>query len=112
MKQQNIIGIDLAKNVIQACVIDKQGELTSNKAMPPKKLKEMLAKAKCLYWVNSKAVSRLPDTPKTVKQSWLIDLVRRAGIKRACIALANKTVRTAWALLSTGKKYQPVLLPV
>ncbi len=36
MKDRNIIGIDLAKNIIQACVIDKRGELTSNKAMPLK----------------------------------------------------------------------------
>lgn len=42
MKDYNILGIDLAKNVMQVCVIDKHGEYTSNKAMSPKKLKEML----------------------------------------------------------------------
>ena len=46
MKNSNLIGIDLAKNVMQACVIDKHGELISNKAMSPNKLKEMLDKAK------------------------------------------------------------------
>ena len=55
-------------------------------------------------------ISRLPDEPKTVKQAWLIDLVNRVGIKRACIALANKTVRTAWALLATGQSYEPILI--
>ena len=55
-------------------------------------------------------ILRLPDEPRTVKQAWLLELVKRSGVKRACIALANKTVRTAWALLATGKAYEPVLL--
>lgn len=63
-----------------------------------------------LYQGALAVISRLPDDPKTVKQAWLIALVKRAGVKRACIALANKTVRTAWALLATGKTYEPVLI--
>ncbi|MDH5424938.1 MAG: IS110 family transposase [Gammaproteobacteria bacterium] len=63
-----------------------------------------------LYQGALSIICRLPDEPTTVKQAWLIALVKRAGIKRACIALANKTVRTAWALLATGKEYEPVLL--
>ena len=63
-----------------------------------------------LYQGALSVISRLPDEPQTVKQAWLIDLVQRVGIKRACIALANKTVRTAWAMLATGESYQPVML--
>jgi transposase len=63
-----------------------------------------------LYQGALAVITRLPAEPRTEKESWLISLVARAGVKRACIALANKTVRTAWALLSTGQKYQPVLL--
>lgn len=55
-------------------------------------------------------IGRLTETPKTAKEAWLINLVKRAGVKRACIALANKTVRTAWALLSSGRDYEPALL--
>lgn len=51
-------------------------------------------------------INRLPDEPKTTKQAWLINLVARVGVKRACIALANKTVRTAWALLASGQSYK------
>jgi len=57
-------------------------------------------------------ISRLPKEPKTEKQRWLIQLVQRVGVKRACIALANKTVRTAWALLSSGEEYRPQPLTV
>lgn len=59
-----------------------------------------------LYQGALAVISRLPDKPRTAKQSWLIALVKRAGTKRACIALANKSVRTAWALLATGQTYQ------
>jgi len=61
MKNSNVIGIDLAKNIIQVCKVDKHGELTSNKAISPNKLKELLAKSvpsivamegcgACHYW--------------------------------------------------------------
>jgi transposase len=48
-------------------------------------------------------ICRLPEEPQTAKKAWLIRLVHRAGIKRTCIALANKTVRTAWAMLRYEK---------
>jgi len=63
-----------------------------------------------LYQGALSVISRLPSEPRTAKEAWLLKLVERAGVKRACIALANKTVRTAWALLATGKSYEPVLL--
>jgi transposase len=43
MQNSNVIGIDLAKHVIQVCKVDKHGELTSNKAVSPNKLKELLS---------------------------------------------------------------------
>jgi transposase len=63
-----------------------------------------------LYIGALSVISRLPAEPKTQKQAWLIKLVQRAGVKRACIALVNKTVRTAWAMLKHGSEYQPVML--
>lgn len=65
-----------------------------------------------LYLGALAVVTRLPAEAKTSKQQWLIDLVRRVGVKRACIALVNKTVRTAWALLRYGQPYQVVPLTV
>jgi transposase len=55
-------------------------------------------------------VGRLPDIPRTQKDAWLIKIIERIGFKKACIALANKVVRTAWAMLRYETEYKPVLL--
>lgn len=61
-----------------------------------------------LYQGALSVISKLPAEPVTEKQRWLISLVNRAGIKRACIALANKTIRTAWAMLNYNTEYRAV----
>jgi transposase len=63
-----------------------------------------------LYTGTLAVISHLPIEPKTQKQQWLIDLVRRVGVKRACIALVNKTIRTAWAMLRYSSSYKPVMV--
>lgn len=47
---------------------------------------------------------------KTTKEQWLKQLIHRRGKKVSAIALANKTVRTAYAMLKKNTYYQPVLL--
>ena len=44
--------------------------------------------------------------PKTSKDRWLKEMVERNGVSRAAIALANKNVRTAWAMVTQGTEYQ------
>jgi transposase len=63
-----------------------------------------------LYQGALSVISKLSNQPVTEKQRWLISLVNRAGIKRACIALVNKTIRTAWAMLRYNSEYQVALL--
>ena len=41
-----------------------------------------------------------------VRSRWLQALVARRGFNRAIVALANKTARIAWALLTRQEVYQ------
>lgn len=47
--------------------------------------------------------------PRNDKERWLKALIERRGPGRAAVALANKTVRTAWAMLYYNTPYQPAL---
>jgi len=47
--------------------------------------------------------------PRNDKERWLKALIDRRGPGRAAVALANKTVRTAWAMLFYNTSYQPAL---
>ncbi len=42
---------------------------------------------------------------KSEKDKWLLNLVSRAGYGKASVALANKNVRIAWALMTKGCEY-------
>ena len=49
-------------------------------------------------------INRVKD-PQTPKDKWLVAMVERAGYGKASVALANKNVRTAWAMLTQGTEY-------
>jgi transposase len=47
---------------------------------------------------------------KTKKEMWLKALAERRGNKCGAVSLANKTVRTAFAMLTQGTEYEAELL--
>ena len=49
-------------------------------------------------------------TATTEKGLWLQNLIARRGKKGAAVALANKTVRTALALIKNDTEYKPRML--
>ncbi|NNF17955.1 MAG: IS110 family transposase [Gammaproteobacteria bacterium] len=49
-------------------------------------------------------------SPKNGKEAWLKRLIEQRGPGRAAVALANKNIRTAWAMLSNNTAYEPPAL--
>jgi len=70
-----------------------------SKKVGNRKLRSVLIQGALAY------VYRMKE-PRSCKDRWLKDLIERAGQRRAAVALANKNVRTAWALIAQGTEYQ------
>lgn len=49
--------------------------------------------------------ARVTDKTDPVSR-WLANLIARRGMNKACVALANKNARIAFALIASGKAYQ------
>ncbi|MBL4910462.1 MAG: IS110 family transposase [Alteromonadaceae bacterium] len=65
----------------------------------------------CIFLGARAVVSKLKSrAPKTEKERWLKTLIERRGVNCASMALANKTARTAFALLKNNTHYTPVLI--
>jgi transposase len=65
----------------------------------------------CLFLGARSVVSKLKNrSAKTAKECWLKALIERRGVNCASMALANKTVRTAYAMLKSGEDYKPMLM--
>ena len=63
----------------------------------------------CLFLGSRAVVSKLKNRPaKTEKESWLKGIIERRGVNVASMALANKNVRTAFALLKNDTDYKVI----
>jgi len=65
----------------------------------------------CIFLGARAVVSKLKNRPaKTEKERWIKALIERRGVNCASMALANKTARTAFALLKNNTDYTPKLI--
>lgn len=91
-----------------ACIgLTPQQHSSGNKVRLGHIAKQQKTDLRSNLYLGARAVaSKLKTRPaKTEKERWLKNLVERRGLKCAAIALANKTVRTAMAILRDGKEY-------
>ena len=64
-----------------------------------------------IYLGARSVVTKLKNRPaKTEKERWIKALLERRGVNCASMALANKTARTAYALLKNNTDYKPQLI--
>jgi transposase len=63
-----------------------------------------------LFVHGARAVLQFQEKQSPALKAWLAQLTSRVHFNVAVVALANKLARMAWAVLATGKLYQPPLL--
>ncbi len=54
----------------------------------------------------ARAAIRVADKKEDWRSRWMLDVMARRGENIAAVALANKNVRIAWALITKGEKYR------
>lgn len=84
----------------------KQNIIGISKHVANRRLRAILIEGARAYVYRRKEVN-------TPKDRWLSAMIQRTGHAKAAVALANKNVRTAWALLTQGtcyNKYQDNIL--
>ncbi len=77
-----------------------------------KYVKNSLLRSQLITGAMSAVTQATKRTAITKKDVWIQALVERKGKKCAAVALANKTVRTAFAMLTQGTQYKAELLSV
>jgi transposase len=61
---------------------------------------------RCLLMHGARSVVSRARMKTDATSMWIRQLVVRAGVNKACVAVANKMARVAWALLRTGEHYR------
>jgi len=59
-----------------------------------------------LFVHGGRAIVALRDKKENKRNLWLRELVNKKGANKASVALANKNIRIAWAILQSGEEYR------
>ena len=73
-------------------------------------VKNRLLRSQLITGAMAAVVHVCKRTAVTNKELWIQQLVARRGKKVAAVALANKTVRTVFSMLTHGTEYKAELL--
>jgi hypothetical protein len=95
------IGDNLAKDVINDCIY-ANNKVRSNEEMTPQEF--------ALWLINAKPAIIIFEAFGTSNYWHRVALVARRGRSCAAVALANKNVRSAYAMLTQGTDYKAELL--
>jgi transposase len=60
----------------------------------------------------ARSATRAAQCRTEIKNVWLANLLNRRHVNIAAVALANKNVRTVWALLAHGRNFRSDYVPV
>ena len=71
-----------------------------------KYVKNSLLRSQLIAGAMSAVRQSVKREPKTKKDVWIKSMVERRGKKYTAFALANKTVRTAYAMLTQNTEYR------
>jgi len=101
MHYSTTVGVDLAKNVIQVSVVSPRGKEVLNRSFTRRKFAEFLGKQK----------RSLVAFESCASAHYWARAAKRHGheariLPAKAVALANKNVRTAWAMVTQGTEYQ------
>ena len=76
-----------------------------------KHVKNSMMRSQLVTGAMSCIIQVIKREARTSKEKWIQGLVERRGKKCAAVALANKTVRTAFAMLTQGTEYMAEIIP-
>ena len=102
MGQITTVGLDIAKSVFQVHGVDATGEVVLKRQLTRARGNSYLRQ---LLVVGAMAVIRYAERHGT-RRPWLVQLMARRTTKIAAVALANKTARMVWAIMTSGQPYR------
>ena len=116
MGQVVVIGLDIAKSVFQVHGVDRDGAVAVRRRLRRSRVLPFFATVEpcrigieaCAsghYWARELGASGTMSG-RWRRATWPVQLLARRTTKIAAVALANKTARIIWAIMTNGERYR------